>query len=225
VDKGADADAVNDALNDYADGDDNDVDFGSGNIDQDDLASLLADGDNGLDLGKDLSGDDVTDALAHSVLGNDADYDDGDIASALNAGGFADSDDAVVGSLAADVEHSTLLGFIDNTELTIPDNPDAQGVDGDDGATSAFPDDAALPGGTTYDFADAGAGFANVYTYIPADEDGGGGLQDILVTPFGNTDLTPLADIVALISPESLPGSPDIDPSDLLNDLGSAFGM
>lgn len=180
----------------------------------DGAAAALADSDDTNVLGDNVDDDDITDALhaAGIDIDSDSDIDAGDLADALNA---ADAE-ITAAEFDADVEQSQFLGFADQTHITVPDDVDFSdaGVNGHDGA------DAALPAGTEYDFTDFGAGFANVYTEIPAGDDGGGGIQDILVTPFGETDLSPIAEIIGLID-----GSDAVGPEDVLNDIGSLIGF
>lgn len=131
-------------------------------------------------------------------------------------GGAGDDGDSVVGSFDADIDHSQLLGFIDNTELQVPDYDDpSQFFTGADGQ---FPADAVLPSGTTFDEADFGLGIQNIYAEIPAGDDGGGGIQDVLVTPLGDVDLSQIVSPVVQIT-ELLEDPGSVDLTDLLGSL------
>lgn len=213
---------VSDALTGYDGADITSDGFSSDDPSLHEIADILADSETADTLGGNLNGDAITSALdaADINIDDSADFAASDIASALNTAAAASADGDVVGSLTADIEHSMILGMFEHTELTVPEDADFTGIELDDGSMTGFPDDATLPAGTEFAFTSFGAGFANVYTEIPSGEDGGGGLQDILVTPFGNYNLTPVADIFALFS-----GSDAVDTTDILNDLGSVIGF
>jgi hypothetical protein len=211
LDDDAGKDAVSNALNEAsikASG------FNADDPSLSDVAAALADSDDTDALGGDVKGDDVTSALGDAgiTIDDDAKSDAGDIASALNAADVPTNEGDTVGSFDAVIDHSKFLGIFDNnTELTVPNDADFSDV----------PDGAGLPAGTTFDYTDIGLGFENVYTEIPAGADGdGGGIQDILVTPFGDYDVTPIAEVIDLIQ-----GDENVDFTDVLNDLGSAFGI
>jgi hypothetical protein len=139
-------------------------------------------------------------------------------------GGAGSDDETVVGSFDAEMDQSQLLGFIDNTELQVPDYDDPSefftGADDQDGDPGQFPADAVLPSATTFDEADFGLGISNIYAEIPPGDDGGGGIQDVLVTPLGDLDLSQLVSPIVQIT-EALADPGSVDLTDL---LGSVLG-
>ncbi|WP_409428113.1 hypothetical protein [Mycobacterium sp. SMC-11] len=88
------------------------------------------------------------------------------------------ADGNLLGSVDTAVNVSNLLGMIETTQFTIT------GGEFEDGVTAGLPAD-----GTVYSVTDL-FGWTNVYQAIPGADGAAATISDILVTPFGNLDLS-----------------------------------
>jgi hypothetical protein len=134
--------------------------------------------------------------FANALTGSDidfssADFTAGDLANALENGSYHGVKLAGGELTGEDVTHLLRFGNpVDSADLS------AAGIDPDDvaavlnGEVADYSD--GLPElGSVYSVTDFGGGFSNVYVAIPdADGDAAASIQDFLVTPFGNMDLS-----------------------------------
>ncbi|OBH15848.1 hypothetical protein [Mycolicibacter sinensis] len=88
------------------------------------------------------------------------------------------ADGNLLGSVDTVVNVANLFGMIETTQFTITDGEFADGV------TAGLPAD-----GTVYSITDL-FGWTNIYQAIPGVGDGPATISDVLVTPFGNMDLS-----------------------------------
>jgi len=93
----------------------------------------------------------------------------------------AAADSKLLGIVASNEDVANILGMT-NTELVVSNVAAAGGVT-----------DGALPTvGTVYDVFNLGKGFENVYVAVPASNGDTGSVQDVLMTPFGQINLSSL---------------------------------
>ncbi|MGB3475161.1 MAG: hypothetical protein WBA69_10305 [Mycobacterium sp.] len=88
------------------------------------------------------------------------------------------ADGNLLGSVETAVNVSNLFGMIETTQFTITDGEFAEGV------TAGLPAD-----GTIYSVTDL-FGWTNIYQAIPGADGSAASISDVLVTPFGNMDLS-----------------------------------
>jgi hypothetical protein len=129
---------------------------------------------------------------------SDSDFSGGDLSDVASA--LADSDSTDV--LGGDVSGSDVSSALDDAGISISGDADfdagdiAGALNGAD-APAALPDD-----GTVYSVSDLGLGIYNVYEAVPNDDgDAAASIQDTLVTPFGNIDLSTMFDAIADLDP------------------------
>jgi hypothetical protein len=202
-----------------------DISFAEGgDVDAGDIASAL----NGYDVTEndisnafDASG---TDFSSDDFTGDDSSL--SDVASAL-AGN--DATDILGNSVTADQVTSALdsadIGFADGSNVDAGDIADALNAD-----VAAAPATADLPAdGTVYSITDFGFGFENFYEAVPGDGDAASSIQDTLITPFGNFDLSTMFDAIAPLMPGNAADGVDGTTGgggggDLFGGLGDLFG-
>lgn len=88
------------------------------------------------------------------------------------------TDGNLLGSVETAVNVSNLFGMIETTQFTVT------GGEFEDGVTAGLPAD-----GTVYSVTDL-FGWTNIYQAIPGTGDDAASISDVLVTPFGNMDLS-----------------------------------
>jgi hypothetical protein len=183
-------------------------------------AQFTVEGTDASGVETDASASDISDALSSAGL-TDSDVNGGDLsdlASALQSGDGTDVlGDDVGNSDITDALQGSDVSLADDTNAgDIADALDSADVPGGDGAD--LPDD-----GTVYSITDFGFGFENVYEAIPADDgDSAATIQDTLVTPFGNFDLSTPFDAIANLMPGDAAGG--VDGSSGGGLLGGLFG-
>jgi hypothetical protein len=172
-----------------------------------------------------------TDVFAGALDDSDIDFsgaqfDAGDLVNALENGHAGASVALGSGDLTGDDVTQLLLSTGSGINLG------AAGIDADDvaavlnGAVADYGTDFGLPGvGTIYSVTDFGLGFSNVYIATPdADGDAAGDIQDFLVTPFGNVDLSSVFDAFAL-DPGDAAGGVDATGDPLFDAAAGSFDL
>jgi hypothetical protein len=153
----------------------------SGNTTLSDVATALANG-----TGTDVFGGNVTEAQVTAALGSNISFADGstvsaaDIAADLN-NATAISSGTELGTITTNENVTSLFGTTD-TGFTITSVDPAEGVD-----ASQLPAE-----GTVYNVADFNGLAENVYIDIPGTGGAADTVKDVLITPFGNFDLSSL---------------------------------
>jgi hypothetical protein len=169
--------------------------------DSDFSAGDIADALNGVDT---PTGDQLADVLQDAGL-SDSDVDgDGTLANVANEiHGFPD-----VGQLGDDVSGSDVLDAVSKVGgASVSDDVADQIAEALNNANNGadLPDD-----GTVYSLTNFGFGFENVYEAIPNDDgDAAANIQDTLITPFGNFDLSTPFDAIANLMPGDAAGGVD----------------
>jgi hypothetical protein len=184
--------------------------------DSDFSAGDIADALNGVDT---PTSDQLADVLQGAGL-SDSDVDgDGTVANVANEiHGFPD-----VAQLGDDVTGSDVTDALSNVGgASVSDDVADQIADALNNANNGadLPDD-----GTVYSLTNFGFGFENVYEAIPNDDgDAAANIQDTLITPFGNFDLSTPFDAIANLMPGDAAGGVDASGNGGGGLFGGLFG-